>query len=116
RRIQGAEALLRWRSPEDGLVSPAGFLPVLESSELILDVGQWIVRQAASDCAAWKQARLPPVRIAVNISPTQLRQRDFEAHFLAEVLPWASRTWGLDVEITEGMLQEDCAAEIRKLA
>lgn len=115
RRIQGAEALLRWRSPEDGLVSPAAFLPVLESSGLILDVGNWVVQQAARECRAWREARLPPVRVAVNIAPEQLRQHEFEMRFLRETGPWADRYWGLDVEITEGMLQEDCGAEIRKL-
>jgi diguanylate cyclase (GGDEF)-like protein len=115
RRIQGAEALMRWRCPEEGLIPPATFLPALEASGLILDVGQWVVRQAASDLRAWKQAHLPPVRMAVNIAPAQLRLPDFEERFLAEVRPWASRAWGLDIEITEGVLHEDCGEEIRKL-
>jgi EAL domain-containing protein (putative c-di-GMP-specific phosphodiesterase class I) len=115
RRIQGAEALLRWRSPEDGLVSPDAFLPVLESSGLIQPVGEWVVQQAARDCLAWQEARLPPVRIAVNISPAQLRHHEFEERFLQVVKPWVGRSRGLDIEITEGVLQEDCGAEIRKL-
>lgn len=115
RRIQGAEALIRWRNPEEGLIPPGSFMPALEASGLIIDVGQWVVRQAASDLRAWKQARLPPVRMAVNIAPAQLRLPDFEERFIAEVGSWATRTWGLDIEITEGMLQEDCVAEIRKL-
>ena len=68
RRIQGAEALLRWRSSEDGLVSPAVFLPSLEASGLIVQVGEWVVQQAARDCQRWMKAGLPPVRIAVNIA------------------------------------------------
>jgi diguanylate cyclase (GGDEF)-like protein len=115
RRLQGAEALLRWRSPEDGLVSPGAFLPALESSGLILEVGDWVVRQAARDCRAWRDARLPPLRVAVNIAPEQLRQHEFETRFLHEVRPWADRYCGLDVEITEGVLQEDCSSEIKKL-
>jgi EAL domain-containing protein (putative c-di-GMP-specific phosphodiesterase class I) len=115
RRIQGAEALLRWRNPEDGLVPPDAFLPALESSGLILDVGDWVVQQAARDCRAWKNAGLPPLRVAVNIAPAQLRQHEFEARFLHEISPWADRNWGLDVEITEGVLQEDCGMEIKKL-
>ncbi len=115
RRIQGAEALLRWRDPEQGLVSPAAFLPVLESSGLIVEVGNWVVRQAARDCAQWRQQRMPPVRIAVNIAPAQLRLPHFEQLFMGAVRPWASRTWGLDIEITEGVLHEDGEAEVRKL-
>jgi diguanylate cyclase (GGDEF)-like protein len=115
RRIQGAEALLRWRSPEDGLLLPGAFLPALESSGLILEVGDWVVQQVARECRAWRDARLPPVRVAVNIAPEQLRQHEFETRFLSEIGPWADRFWGLDVEITEGVLQEDCRAEIKKL-
>jgi diguanylate cyclase (GGDEF)-like protein len=115
RRIRGAEALLRWRSPEDGLVQPALFLGVLESSGLMAEVGDWVVRQAASDCRQWQGAGLPPVRVAVNISPSQLRTHGFEERFLALVQPWSSAAHGLDIEITESVLQEDCDAEIHKL-
>ncbi len=115
RRIQGAEALLRWRCPEEGLLTPADFMPVLESSGLILPVGEWVVRQAAADCRAWMAEGVPMVRVAVNIAPAQLRQPDFEELFLRQVQDWAGRIYGLDIEITEGVLQEDCAAEMRKL-
>lgn len=115
RRVQGAEALLRWRSPEDGLVSPCVFLPALEASGLIVQVGYWVIHQAARDCQAWMAAGLAPTRIAVNISPLQLRQPDFADRFLAEVQPWSTPDWGLDVEITEGALQEDSLAELHKL-
>lgn len=114
-RVEGAEALLRWRSPEDGLVAPGGFLPLLESVGLILPVGDWVVEQAARDCMEWKRRGLPPVRVAVNIAPAQLRHPDFESHFLRAVVPWSSKEWGLDVEITEGVLNEDSADEIAKL-
>lgn len=116
RRIQGAEALLRWRNPEDGLVAPGAFLPALESSGLILDVGQWVIEQAARDCRNWRREGLPPVRVAVNIAPAQLRHHDFEQGFLQATRPWATRTWGLDAEITEGVLQDDSDAEIRVLS
>ncbi len=115
RRVQGAEALLRWRSPEEGLMSPGAFLPVLESSGLIEPVGDWVVQQAARDSRAWMEARLPPVRVAVNIGPAQLRHHEFEQRFLRETSAWANRSRGLDIEITEGVLQEDCRAEIKKL-
>jgi EAL domain-containing protein (putative c-di-GMP-specific phosphodiesterase class I) len=115
RRIQGAEALLRWRSPEDGLVSPAMFLPSLEATGLIVQVGDWVVNQVARDCQRWMHAGLPPVRVAVNIAPAQLRHPDFERGFLQTIKPWADKAWGLDVEITEGVLHDDSANEIAKL-
>lgn len=115
RRIQGAEALLRWRSPEDGLVTPAVFLPLLEATGLIVQVGEWVVQQAARDCQLWMQQGLPPVRVAVNIAPIQLRHPDFEQAFMHAIRPWSSKSWGIDIEITEGVLQEDSVVEIRKL-
>ncbi len=81
-RIHGAEALLRWQDPLAGLMSPAAFLPALESTRLILEVGAWVIEQAARDCRDWLRAGLPPVRVAVNISPAQLLQPQFLTQFL----------------------------------
>jgi diguanylate cyclase (GGDEF)-like protein len=114
RRIEGVEALIRWRDPEAGLISPASFLPLLEESGMIVDVGAWVIRQAAEDCQAWLRNGLP-MRIAVNISPVQLRMPDFTAQFLSALRGWSTQAAGLDIEITEGVLTEDCAAEVKKL-
>jgi EAL domain-containing protein (putative c-di-GMP-specific phosphodiesterase class I) len=115
-RICGAEALLRWQDPQAGLISPAAFLPVLESTGLILDVGAWVMEQAALDCLEWLRAGLPPVRVAVNISPAQLQQANFTTQFLNATGAWATAEAGLDIEITEGALQEDSVEEIGRLA
>jgi diguanylate cyclase (GGDEF)-like protein len=115
RRLEGVEALIRWRDPEAGLVSPAAFLPLLESTGMIVDVGDWVIRQAASDCHRWLRDGLPPVRVAVNIAPAQLRLADFALHFLKAVHGWSSAAAGLDIEITEGSLNEDSALEIKTL-
>jgi diguanylate cyclase (GGDEF)-like protein len=115
RRIQGVEALIRWRSPEDGLQPPATFLPLLEATGLAIDVGDWVVRQAARDCCAWRAAGLPPTRVAVNISPLQLQLPDFVQNFIEVQKPWTTPRWGLDIEITEGALLADAEPEIRKL-
>jgi diguanylate cyclase (GGDEF)-like protein len=115
RRIEGVEALIRWRDPQAGLVSPAAFLPLLESTGLIVDVGQWILHQAALDCQLWQRDGLPPIRIAVNISPVQLRRPDFAQVFLEAIGGWSNRFAGLDVEITEGALHEDSEGDVRKL-
>ena len=115
RRIAGAEALIRWNDPDSGLVSPASFLPILEESGLIVEVGDWVIERAARDCQQWQQQGLPALRIAVNISPLQLRQSDFVGRFLKHTHPWATTTWGLDAEITEGALVGDSSAAIHKL-
>lgn len=115
RRIEGVEALLRWRDPDSGLVSPAAFLPLLESTGMIVDVSEWILEQAASDCQRWLRAGLPPVRVAVNISPMHLRLPDFAPNFLKVIRGWSSSACGLDIEITEGALHEDGNSEVKKL-
>jgi len=116
RRLEGAEALLRWRSPQDGLVSPGAFLPLLESVGLIVPVGEWVIAQAARDSLEWMRAGLPPIRVAVNVAPAQLRHPDFERCFMQAVTPWSGRERGLDIEITESMLNEDSLAEISTLS
>jgi diguanylate cyclase (GGDEF)-like protein len=115
RVIDSAEALIRWNDPDSGLVSPAVFLPVLESTGLITEVGDWVIEQAARDCQHWLRLGLPSVRVAVNVSPLQLRRVDFAQGFLKAVQSWATARHGLDIEITEGALFDDSAAELNKL-
>ena len=115
RAIEGVEALIRWRDPEAGLVSPAAFLPLLESTGLIVEVGDWVLRQAALDCQRWREAGLPAVRVAVNISPLQLDHPDFLQRFFDLTQSWADPSCGLDVEIIEGMLLGDSSATVHRL-
>jgi len=115
RCIEGVEALIRWRDPDSGLVSPGAFLPILESSGLIVALGEWVIERAALDCRHWQQLGLPEVRVAVNISPLQLRQGDLVGCVLKHIHGWSSAECGLDVEITEGALAEDSAAGIETL-
>jgi diguanylate cyclase (GGDEF)-like protein len=115
RRIEGAEALIRWNDPDRGLVSPAAFLPLLEESGLIVDVGEWVIERAALDCQHWRSLGLSPIRVAVNISPIQLREIDFVERFLAHTRSWSTDSCGLDVEITEGVVGGDASGEIGQL-
>lgn len=115
RTIEGVEALIRWRDPQSGLVSPAAFLPLLEATGLIVEVGDWVLRQASADCQRWRRDGLPGIRVAVNISPLQLNHPDFLQRFFEVTQSWADPTCGLDVEITEGMLLGDSDAAVRKL-
>ncbi len=105
--LVGAEGLLRWNDPERGIVAPAVFLPVLESTGLIVDVGDWVVRQAASDLARWGGLGLKPIRLAVNVSPQQLRDPEFYGRFLAAAGRGSGGAGGIDIEITEGALLDD---------
>ena len=108
--ILGAEALLRWRDPAKGLVAPGVFLSVLESTGLIVDVGEWVLRRAASDLRHWQRRGFGSMRIAVNVSPVQLREPEF-AHMFVKAAGWESSEGnGLDIEITEGALLEDSVA------
>jgi diguanylate cyclase (GGDEF)-like protein len=115
-RIEGLEALLRWQDTEDGLVAPNLFVPLLERSGAIVDVGEWVLLQAVRDIRSWNAAGLAVVRVAVNVSPLQLRRRDFADRVLACIEPAAKLSCGVDLEITESMLMEDLELSIRKLA
>jgi EAL domain-containing protein (putative c-di-GMP-specific phosphodiesterase class I) len=107
RRLEGVEALIRWNEPGAGLVPPSVFLPLLESTGRIVEVGEWVLEQAVRDCQHWQQLGLPAVRIAVNVSPVQLRHQDFVQRFFEICTPLTGVGCGLDIEITEGLLQSD---------
>ena len=115
-RIAGVEALLRWMDPMRGLVAPSGFLPILESTGLIGSVGEWALRQSAEDALRWASLGFPPVRVAVNAAPVQLRRRDFASKVIDASSRLDSHTgWGLDIEITEGALLDDASWTLRTL-
>jgi PAS domain S-box-containing protein/diguanylate cyclase (GGDEF)-like protein len=114
-QIRGLEALVRWRDPEAGLVMPGTFLTLMESSGLIVPLGDWILRQAASDLRRWQGAGLATGRVAVNISPVQLRRRAFADHLLDLVGEWRNDDVGLDIEITEGVLIDDVSTAVSQL-
>jgi EAL domain-containing protein (putative c-di-GMP-specific phosphodiesterase class I) len=115
RQIRGLEALVRWRDPEAGLVMPGAFLSLMETSGLIVPLGDWILRQAASDLRRWLGAGLSPGRVAVNISPVQLRRRAFADHLLDLVGEWRDDQMGIDIEITEGVLIDDVSSAVSQL-
>ncbi|HKZ72899.1 MAG TPA: EAL domain-containing protein [Steroidobacteraceae bacterium] len=115
RRIVGVEALLRWYDAQSGIVPPGSFIPLLESTGRILEVGRWVLEQAARDAQAWTKRGLPALRIAVNVSPLQLRRRDFVDHVVATTRGWSNETLGLDIELTESMLMLDLESSRSKL-
>ncbi len=113
--LVGLEALLRWHSP-NGLVPPDRFIRVLEESELILDVGRWVIEKALEDHAGWKKRGLRPVPIAVNVSPIQLRYGDFPDMVLV-TLGGAARhdDSPIEIEITESILMSDVELNTERL-
>lgn len=106
-RMVGAEALLRWRHPEAGMVSPARFIPILEDADLIDEIGRWTLNAACREARRWQRHGVNGVRVAVNLSATQLRdpglklviERTLERHRLS---PQA-----LELELTETAATED---------
>jgi len=113
--LVGLEALIRWRHPEDGLVSPARFIPVLEETGLILEVGSWVLDAVAEQFSAWKDENLSPPPIAANVSSIQLAQPTF-VRTVEQVLDRHPKAQGgLDLEITESVVMEDLAGNIAKL-
>jgi diguanylate cyclase (GGDEF)-like protein len=114
RRIVGVEALIRWQSPELGLVPPMRFIPLLEETGLILEVGSWALKQAVSDHRKWSANGLAIPRVAVNVSALQLRQRNFVAT-LEQALHEGAQPVGLDLEITETLVMQDVEATTAKL-
>src|SRR5258708_6127086 len=115
-KIHGLEALLRWQDTEDGIIQPSVFIPLLEQSGAIVDVGEWIFLQASRDIGKGHDAGLLKIRVSVNVPPLQLRRRDFVDRVLAGIAPAGSSTAGLDIEITESMLMQDLELSIRKLS
>ncbi len=105
--VVGAEALLRWRNPEYGLVSPAKFIPVLEETGLILPVGEWVIKTACGQMRAWQDAGLPTTRVAVNLSAQQFRQQDLSEIVSRSLRDAMLEPENLALEITESILMED---------
>jgi len=111
-QIVGMEALVRWEHPENGLVSPAEFVPLAEQCGLIIPMGDWIMTEACRQTKAWRDEGLNMLKVAVNLSPVQFRHDDIcslvERALESSGLP----AEGLEVEITEGVLLHDADAVI----
>jgi diguanylate cyclase len=105
--VVGVEALLRWHHPEEGLISPGIFIPLAEESGLIVEIGEWAMRQALTDALDW-----PDVHIAVNVSPIQFRRQDLLQRVLQTIADVGIEPRRVEVEITEGVLMEDAEAAI----
>ena len=115
-RIIGAEALLRWRHPRDGFISPAHFIPLAEETGLILPLGEWVLQAACRRLAAWaQQPDLATLSLAVNVSPRQFHQTGFVAQVLAALAGAGADGHQLKLEMTEGLLLQDVEDTIDKM-
>jgi diguanylate cyclase (GGDEF)-like protein len=112
--LTGTEALIRWNDPRTGLVPPGRFIPILEETGLIHDVGRWALGKAIEDYLRWTGAGLPAVRIAVNVSPLQLRSRGFTRE-IEQAIGSGDAAAGLELEITESLIMEDVKHSIATL-
>jgi EAL domain-containing protein (putative c-di-GMP-specific phosphodiesterase class I)/DNA-binding response OmpR family regulator len=106
-RLVGMEALLRWQHPELGIVSPGHFISIAEESGLIVPIGEWVLREACRQNQAWRDAGLPAIRIAVNLSSVQFRQPDLELRIAQVLEETGLEPGGLELELTESLLLQD---------
>jgi len=113
--VCGCEALLRWNSPELGMVPPAQFVPLLEHSRLIIEVGRWALMQAADDRALWLRQGLPAPKVCVNVSPVQLRERHFQEVVREALERHPENAGSLVLEVTESAVMADPDAMTDKL-
>ena len=105
--VRSAEALIRWRHPQRGLIPPTQFIPLAEECGLIHEIGAWVLREACRQCAAWHRAGVPPLRVAVNVAASQFRRGD-----LLDLVRSALREAQLDpryleIELTESVVMTD---------
>jgi diguanylate cyclase (GGDEF)-like protein/PAS domain S-box-containing protein len=106
-RIAGAEALVRWELSERGIVLPAEFIPLAEQSNLILDIGEWVLDRVCQDFRTWQTRKLFPGRVSVNLSLKQLRQPNFTQRVRSIFSRYGVPPASLELEITESTLMED---------
>jgi EAL domain-containing protein (putative c-di-GMP-specific phosphodiesterase class I) len=114
-RIAGAEALIRWRHPERGMVLPGDFIPLAEQGGMIVPVGEWVLQAACQQSMTWLQAGLPPTPVAVNISSLHFRHRTLLSTVARVLENTGLPPQLLELELTESILMEDIAATLATL-
>lgn len=114
-RIIGLEALLRWNHPIHGLLSPNSFIHLAEETGIICQIGEWVLRTVCRHANGWRDAGLPPLRIAVNISPQQVQKPHFVDKFLGLLEEYKVGPALICIEITEGTIMKDVENTIPKL-
>jgi len=114
-KIIGAEALVRWELPERGIILPSDFIPLAEETNLIIEVGEWVLDRVCEDFRIWQQTVNSPGRVSVNLSLKQLRQPNFTNRISSILRSYEVSPTSLELEITETTLMEDPARTIKLL-
>jgi diguanylate cyclase (GGDEF)-like protein len=114
--LEGLEALLAWKNPRFGNVGPSRFIPIAEESGMIIPIGAWVLREVCRQGILWQAQRLPPIRVAINVSSLQFARPDF-----VETVSNALRQTGLppqclEMELTESMIMRDVDSAARRMA
>ncbi|CAA7616567.1 EAL domain-containing protein [Magnetospirillum sp. UT-4] len=111
--VMGCEALLRWKHPDHGFISPADFIPIAERTDLIAPLGRWILHRACLQGRDWARDGLPPMKIAVNLSPAQFKHHETLVAMVADILDQTGFPPDhLQLEITEGIAMQNVEATI----
>ena len=113
--ITGVEALIRWRHPKRGMISPANFVPIAEECGLILPIGQWVLLEACRQAREWNNAGLGVVPVAVNVSATEFGAKDFLSGVRAALIATKVEPNNLELELTETVLMQDADIALVKM-
>lgn len=113
--INGMEALLRWKHPEAGIISPTEFIPVAEENGLINEIGMWVLDGSCAELSKWIKAGHTDIRLAVNVSSKQLTQPEFEYHVFNILTKHGLKGSSLELEITENVLIQDMDQVVNQL-
>ena len=113
--VFGAEALVRWELPERGMILPADFIPIAEETNLIIEIGEWVIDKVCEDFRYWQRSVSSPGRVSVNLSLKQLRQQNFVQRIRSILRSYEVSPTSLELEITETTLMENPARTIKLL-
>ncbi|MET3134648.1 diguanylate cyclase (GGDEF)-like protein [Oxalobacteraceae bacterium GrIS 1.11] len=114
-RMVGVEALVRWRHPERGIISPTEFIPLAEETGLIVPIGEWVLRTACRQAKAWQKKGQRPLRMAVNLSAKQFKDENLMQIVLSALADTGLDARLLELELTEGTLMDDAKATMATL-
>jgi diguanylate cyclase len=113
--MRSVEALIRWQHPTRGSILPGEFIPIAEESGLILEIGDWVIREACRQARVWQLRQMPFLRVAVNVSPLQFRQANFVKKVHAALREHSLDATYLEIELTEATLMNNAETSVTLL-
>lgn len=116
KRVVGVEALVRWYAPEQGMISPAEFIPLAETTGLIVPLGEWVLSTACAQAKAWQNAGVLPLRVAVNLSSFQFNQPDLSDKIVQILNETELDPHWLEIELTETLLVQNVESTVNRLS